>query len=469
MNNLRHMARWSIIAIFASLALQPTWINAQEATEAVAGYVIQLSANHVQAAPIGFDARVTAQASLPLASPTNLNPMTAILDDTALSPDRQTIASISQTPDNQFTLNVSSVNGRNAISLMLPPTQRPDFSHILRWSPDGLKLAIMPPSGDEPILVYDVLLQQLIPLNVDLALFDSWFPDSSGFFYYGYSVCGEGCRAFGDVYWAVYQNGAFQAAPLTRLDARTLGISNRLAIPIMRYTSPTFYPGTNRIYMALQEAEISPGGVSFLYSTVIGGEPQREADLSAYYPGSQYPTRILRMIPGSRDSLYLLTSTQSVEVTTESAIDRLSLLSYTPQSGLREVYRYDIPRDTRGEGTFSYGMLSPDGRYMAMSTRIFSFSEPGLPESSTLVVIDLAQGTVISLLDNLGPICQPFTWSPDGNQIVYTQSNVERCPLVNPNQPINQVLSHNIFTRQTSLLVNQETPFFFLAAGAPPL
>lgn len=460
MNKSGYLSNWCAIAIFTSLVLQPLPIKAQDASAPLAGYMIQLSDNSVQAQAIGFDAPVTAQTSRPLVALANLNPTIATLDDMALSPNLQTIASITRTPDNQFTLNVSNGNGSNAISLALAPTQRPDSSHILRWSPDGLKLAIIPPTATELTLVYDVLRQQLVQLNVERALGASWFPDSSGFFYYGYSVCGEPCRAGDNIYLATYKDGAFQSSQLTQLDARTLRIPDRLAVVVMRYTSPTFYPGTNRIYMALMESEINPGGVSFLYSTVVGGEPQREADLSAYYSSSEYPTRILRLIPGSRDSLYLLTSTQNAEVTPESAIDRLSLLSYTPQAGLWEVYRYDIPRATAGERTFSYSALSPDGRYMAISTRIFA-----QPEASALVVIDLAQGTVINQLDNLHAICQPITWSPDGNQIVYTQSNVERCPWFAPNQPINQVLAHNIFTRQTSLLVDQTSSFFFLSPG----
>ena len=462
MKNTYGISHWHRIAILAWFAFQLLSVKAQDVANPLAGYVIQTLDNSMQAEPIGLTASITTQNALPSLPLLSLNQMEGTVDDIALSPDLQKIASITRTPENEFTLHISNPNSRNTNNLALPTTQRPDFAHILRWSPDSLKLAIIPPTATESILVYDVLSRQLVELSVeDVALMGNWLPDSSGFFYSGASVCGDPCRASSDLYLARYENGTLQPSLLTQLDVREIGIAERLTGRLIEYVGAVYHPVTNRIYLVLREPESNLGGFSFVYSMVIGERPRREFELSAYYPASQYPTRVIRMIASTvDDKLYLLTSTQNAEVTPQSTINRLSLLSYTSQTGLVELYRYDIPVDLEADQRFNHGALSPDGRYMAIST--LSFTQP---EASSLVIVDVELGTVVSYLDKLLPICQPFSWSLDSSQIVYTQSDVGRCPLVNPNQPITQVIAYDIFTRQSIVLVEYPESFFFLAPG----
>jgi hypothetical protein len=449
---------WSVITIIICMFVQPIQTIAQESEDGIIGYMVQLSSNNIETEVVRFDTLNASQASPEWITPSVLYTRFGTIDDMALAPDKQSVAAIFRGPDSLFTLNISQREPANILSLPLPATQRPDFRYRLWWSPDSLKLAITPPTAREPTLIYDVLLRQWFPLNVERALMAGWLPDSTGFFYYGYSVCGEGCYAADDLYLATYQDGAFQSRSLTELDARTLGIPDRLNRVVLRYVAPTLQPATNRIYMTLQETEVNPDGVSFLYSMTIGNEPQLEVDLSNYYPDTQHPTRITKIIASTRDnSIYLFTSTQDAVMTPESTINRLSILSYTPEAGITEVYRLDIRLATSVDRRFNHGAFSPDGRYLAVSSLSLT-----APESSDLVIIDLEQGTLISQLDNLLPMCQPFTWSPDSTRIIYGQSELERCPLVLPNQPLNQVVSYDIFTGQSNVLVEQQNSFIFL-------
>lgn len=374
----------------------------------------------------------------------------------ALSPNEQLVALIGLNLEGGFSLEIYDLRLGIIDHQKLPVTTNLDVGYSLTWSPDSSKLVVNPSSLLEKHQIYDVKSRILTPIPTDFVIGLQWLPDNNQFVFNGAAVCGLPCKADTDIYLGEYKAGVITVEAITRLDASTVGLVERMTSPRIGLSFPAYQPKQNRFYARLTEIGENPKGFVLLASFDLEGTVQLEADISALYPDTSISPRVSRIFTAeSNDHIYLVTE---IDDFGEDQSYRWNILRYNISDRTIDViYQHDFPRGDTVR-LIHTTKLSRDGRYLALGGTDNTRARAG-----NLIIVDLQTSSVILEQNNLLPVCELF-WSDDNTHVIYTQTDDSACVRYYDNLPVNRLVEYNVESKSTQVLVEDKTtPFYFLS------